>query len=179
MKTAKIFCLLLALCLCAALFAACAKTGPAGTPSASDPSASSDTTADASPQQTVDPSDIYAPENRVPAAFAGTYISGSCSIEAVAVSETEMRFTVRWNASETEARVWEMSGTFSSDRLSVAFDDCAYKDVTYGADGSVASETVRYQNGTGSIQFYDFMSLCWTDDQDHAASGMTFARTAE
>ena len=186
MKASKPICLLLALLLCAGLFAACAKepaetTAPpadADTTAAPDETTAAEEETSAEETPTVDPNDIFEAANRVPARFAGTYVSGRCSIEAVAVSETEMKFTVRWGADAAESRVWEMSGTMDPDTLNVAFTDCVCKDVTYGADGAVVEETLQYENGSGSIQFYDFTSLCWTDDRDHVASGLTFVLSA-
>ena len=56
---------------------------------------------------------------------------------------------------------------------------CAGKEAPAGSeaaeDGSVESETVIYENGTGTITFSDTdYSLTWADNEEHIADGITF-----
>ena len=60
------------------------------------------------------------------------------------------------------------------------YADCVRKDVVYNEDGTIESETIVYENGSGTITFSsEDYSLTWDDAEEHIADGMIFAGGAE
>lgn len=179
MKLTKLLCLTLTLVLLTAVFAGCKtdKTDDATeaeTTTAAETEAQTETETEAAASETDETAEI-AEADRIPANFAGDYQFERCSIEVTAQSDTEMKFLVHWGSSAMESRQWEMSGTFDPDTLRVNYSDCVCKDLVADENGNI-TETVVYENGIGRIQFYDFDSLGWMDEQDNAASGMEFTK---
>lgn len=107
--------------------------------------------------------------------FIGEYSCGRATIRVEAEGADGAAFSVHWGSSYNEAAEWTMSGKLDPDTLKVEYDDCRSAAVTYNDDGSVASETVNYENGKGSFTFNgEDYSLTWQDDEENAAEGMTF-----
>ena len=194
MNIKKWICVFLALALCAAVFAACAKTPvnePEQTTAAEDvaaddttaeAAAADDTTAEAAPaddtadETAEDEAVIEIPEaDRTTANLAGTYSNDRCNIVVEAVDESTLKFSVHWANSVSQANEWEMSGTFDPDTLRVNYSDCVCKTVFYAEDGT-ATEQVEYEDGVGRIQFRDLSSLVWNDEQGNMGLGLTFTK---
>ena len=109
--------------------------------------------------------------------FVGKYGSGRATIEVGADGAEGATVKITWGSSASEQGVWEMSGPFDTDTLTITYDNCVNKDVTYDETGEVTDEKVVYENGTGSLVFEDKegqTELRWTDDQEHIADDMVF-----
>jgi len=107
--------------------------------------------------------------------FIGTYACGRAGMEVQAEGMDGARILVHWGSSAWESANWEMSGRLDPDTLVLTYADCKKTIVTFAEDGESSTETVEYENGTGTITFNgtDY-SLTWQDDQENAAEGMVF-----
>ncbi len=106
--------------------------------------------------------------------FVGNYACGRASILVEADGADGAKLTVNWGSSAAEHSEWTMSGKFDPDTLTIEYVDGVRRDVVFAADGSVASETVVYENGFGTVHF-DNGDLYWKDDEEHVADDMVFA----
>lgn len=105
--------------------------------------------------------------------FVGTYAKDRCSILVEAQGQNNAKFTVMWGSSAAEHSEWTMSGKLDTETLTVDYTDCVKKDVVFKEDGTIDTETVIYENGTGTFKF-DGSTLTWTDNNENAADGMVF-----
>ena len=108
--------------------------------------------------------------------FIGPYAYGSAGMYIEADGMHNARVSVAWGSSAREHSEWTMSGPFDEETLTITYSDCVRKDIVFNEDGSVKSETIAYENGTGTITFRDNgdLSLVWKDDQDHMADNGVF-----
>ena len=107
--------------------------------------------------------------------FVGTYGCDRATVIVECKGADEAQFTVTWGSSAATHAEWTMSGKLDTDKLTVDYTDCVKKEVTFNEDGSVASEDVIYEDGTGTISFSaDEYVLTWDDAKEHAAEGMIF-----
>ena len=155
----KMFSMLLVLAMLFSLAACAAKSEPAGSePAGSEPAAAEDG------------------QNPV-MNFVGNYACDRASILVEADGADGAKLTVNWGSSAWEHSEWTMSGKFDPDTLTIEYSDCVRKDVAFAEDGSVASETVVYENGVGTVHFEND-NLYWKDDEEHMADDMVFVNTA-
>ena len=107
--------------------------------------------------------------------FIGIYGAGRATMQVEAEGAEDAKITVTWGSSAWENSEWVMSGKLDTETLTVSYTNCVRTDRVYGEDGSISSENVAYENGTGRILFSatDY-SLTWEDDQENVAEGMTF-----
>ena len=109
--------------------------------------------------------------------FVGNYACDRASILVEADGADGAKLSVNWGSSAWEHSEWTMSGKFDPDTLTIEYSDCVRKDVAFAEDGSVASETVVYENGMGTVHFEND-NLYWKDDEEHMADDMVFVNTA-
>ena len=109
--------------------------------------------------------------------FVGIYARDRASIEVGATDQIDgVKITVTWGSSAWEHSEWVMTGRFDTETLTVAYDDCVRTDYVFKEDGSVDTETVVYEDGTGTITFSDEdgLTLTWDDEMEHIADDMIF-----
>lgn len=109
--------------------------------------------------------------------FIGVYASGRASMKVEAADEQDgVKISVTWSSSAAEHSEWVMTGKFDADKLTVDYKDCVRTDYVFNEDGSVQSETVVYENGEGTVTFYDGekLSLTWDDAEEDVAADMVF-----
>lgn len=107
--------------------------------------------------------------------FVGTYGCDRATMIVECKDADEAQFTVTWSSSAATHAEWTMSGKLDTDKLTVDYTDCVKKEVTFNEDGSVASEDVIYEDGTGTITFSaEDYTLTWDDAKEHVADGMVF-----
>lgn len=107
--------------------------------------------------------------------FVGTYGCERATMIVECKGADEAQFTVTWSGSAATHAEWTMSGKLDTDKLTVDYTDCVKKEVTFNEDGSIASEDVIYENGTGTIRFSaDEYALTWDDAKEHVADDMVF-----
>ena len=166
MKIKKIAVVLLAIVLCAGVFAACKNEPPQET--AAPDLTQTEPTATEEPAQTEEDTSVDA-QTPTP---AGSYTSGRCHITVTAESENTLAFVIRWGASAMEANGWEMSGVYDPETGVVEYENCVNAISEYTNEGE-ETKTVNYENGTGRFLFRDG-NLTWEDDQENIADGMVF-----
>ena len=109
--------------------------------------------------------------------FIGFY---TCDMANVFIEATDGKdgahAQVTWESGGQENDVWDMTGTFDPDSLTIAYNDCVKTHYVYQEDGEVESMEDEYTGGTGVITFSDGdgISLTWQDDQENIADGMVF-----
>lgn len=108
--------------------------------------------------------------------FIGIYGCGRATMTVEADGMDGARINVHWASSAFEHGEWNMSGKFDMDTLTVEYADCVKKDVVYKDEGVIESETIEYENGTGSITFKNAnpLAIIWKDDQEHVADDSVF-----
>ena len=109
--------------------------------------------------------------------FAGDYVYARARMNVSCEDTGDAKFFVTWSSSAAEHSEWEMSGRLDPETLSVAYDNCTMKTIVFNENGEIESETVDYENGTGTIVFTDepgSLALTWTDDQGITAENTVF-----
>lgn len=106
--------------------------------------------------------------------FIGNYQHDRCSILIEADGKDGAKAHVHWGSSASESTEWEMSGAFDTNTLTFTYDNGVKKDVVYKGDGAIESETVDYENSTGTMVFKDDGTLIWTDDKDENIKELVF-----
>ena len=108
--------------------------------------------------------------------FIGPYAYDRVGMYIEADGGHNARVSVAWGSSAREHSEWFMSGPFDEKTLTITYSNCVRKDVTFNENGDVESETIAYENGTGTITFREGeeASLIWKDNQDHIADNGVF-----
>lgn len=108
--------------------------------------------------------------------FIGPYGYYRAGMEISAQGRHNAQAVVTWASSAWEYSEWTMSGPFDEETLTITYTDCVKKNYTYNENGEIASETVAYENGSGTITFRDGpeLSLTWKDDQENIADDAVF-----
>ena len=108
--------------------------------------------------------------------FIGPYAYGSAGMYIEAGGGHDARVSVAWGSSTGKRSEWIMSGPFDEKTLTITYSNCVRKDLVFNENGDVESETIAYENGTGTITFQEGenTSLVWKDDQDHMADNAVF-----
>ncbi len=97
--------------------------------------------------------------------FIGPYVSGRARALVECVGDDGAKITIEWGGSAWELARWVMSGRLDTDTLTVEYSDCVKSIVTYGDGGSLVSEDVEYENGSGRVVFGEDLTLTWQGDQ--------------
>lgn len=105
--------------------------------------------------------------------FIGSYAVGRANIDVSCEGQSDAKFLVTWGSSAFETSSWEMSGTLDTNTLTVPYSNCTRTDIVFSEDGS-ETDTVVYENGTGTFTFHEDGSLTWQDDMENAAEDMVF-----
>ncbi len=161
----KVFVLLLAVLMVCSLAACAAKQdAPAGS-AAPEGSAA---------QEAAGPDDGQNPAMN----FIGTYGKDRATIFVETDGQENAKITVSWAGSAFENAEWVMTGKLDGETLKLDYSDCVKRVLVFKEDGSVESETVEYENGTGTITFQvddsGATTLLWDDAQEHIADGAEF-----
>ena len=129
--------------------------------------------------------------------FVGVYAKDRCQINVMPLEDDYADFVVTWSNNAASHDEWHMSGKFDPETLSVTYDNCTKKEVVFKTDGSIESEEIKYENGTGTFTFNpdtnansvifwmigstgtftfnpDTNVLTWKDDIENAADGIVF-----
>ena len=137
----KTLSILLALCLCFALFAACGKTD-----------------APAEPVQ----EDGQNPVMNI----IGTYQNDRCTMTVEAVGTNGAKISAYWGDTARDGFQWELTGTFDDATNRINYADANKTSVTYTDVDQFTENEVLFDNGKGYIQVNDDYTLTWNDEQD-------------
>ena len=108
--------------------------------------------------------------------FIGPYAWSRASAMVEAAGSNGARISIDWASSAAEGSRWVMTGELDPETLTVKYTDCVKTDYVFGEDGEIESETVRYENGTGTITFQSegAPSFTWQDDMENIAEDAVF-----
>ena len=95
----------------------------------------------------------------------GPYVSDRARAQVECCGDDGAKITIEWGGSAWEMARWVMTGRFDTETLTVEYTDCVKSILTYGDDGSLVSEEVEYENGTGRVVFDGADSFTWKGDQ--------------
>lgn len=176
MKNLRWICLILSLLMVCSLAACGTAPAPAqdgdGTPAPA-PTESAPVTS-AEPESTPEPVGEEDGQNPI-MNFIGSYACGRASIDVEPLGTEGAKFLVHWGSSAWESANWEMSGRLDPETLILSYSDCKKYILSFSEDGESSTETVEYENGTGTFTFNgEDYSLTWQDDQENAAEGLVF-----
>ena len=111
--------------------------------------------------------------------FAGEYAAGRAQLIVKPLGNSKAKMTLTWAASATEASVWEMTGVFDPDEMTIVYEGAVKTTTEYsGDDGTTSSETVDYEDGTG---YFDVkkddagnVTLKWHDSKAGEGADLVF-----
>ena len=108
--------------------------------------------------------------------FIGPYAWSRASAMVEAAGSNGARISIDWASSAAEGSRWVMTGELDTETLTVKYTDCVKTDYVFGEDGEIESETVQYENGTGTITFHDDgpLTFTWQDDMENIAEDAVF-----
>ena len=107
--------------------------------------------------------------------FIGTYDCERAHMTVECEGTDSAKVTVLWGGGAWDDSVWTMSGKLDTQTLTVDYNNGKRSNRHFNDDGTLAEETVIYENGTGKIVFHpDDNSVTWQDDTEHVADDMVF-----
>ena len=107
--------------------------------------------------------------------FVGEYQSGRAHAVVECLGKDEALITIQWGGSASETAQWLIIGRLDTETLTIEYSGCAKSILTYGEDGEVLSESVEYEDGTGTIVFhYEENSFTWHEDQSVYEEDLVF-----
>lgn len=126
------------------------------------------------------------PQSDIPLAtyIAGTYYGNYPAERAVmyveASQDDTVKITVRWGSSAMSAVEWTMSGICEEqgDSIVISYQDGMCREVEYHSDGTIASETTQYTQGTGTITFTGTTAE-WSTSSEDFEGALVFEYFAE
>ena len=106
--------------------------------------------------------------------YIGDYVCDRAQAHVELLDDDRVKVTIRWGGGAKSEATWTMTGKINEDKLSLYYTDSVKKVINYKDDGSVESEKVEYENGTGHIKFKDNYTIVWLDDQGDSNGEMVF-----
>ena len=109
--------------------------------------------------------------------FIGNYTNGRAMMNVSCIGRDQAAVTITWAGSALDSATWTMSGPVqvSNEGISFSYSNCTKEVVSYAEDGTLISDTVEYQGGSGSIDFLTSdNNAYWYDSQENASNGESF-----
>ncbi len=105
--------------------------------------------------------------------WIGKYAAGRPWAEVECYGKDSARITIYWSGSAAEHAEWEIIGKLDLDTLTIRYTDAVKKTITY-TDEENFTETVDYEDGTGTIVFDEGLSFTWHEDQAEDGGDLVF-----
>ena len=105
--------------------------------------------------------------------WIGKYAAGRPWAEVECYGKDSARITIYWSGSAAEHAEWEIIGKLDLDTLTIRYTDAVKKTITY-TDEENFTETVDYEDGTGTIVFGEGLTFVWHEDQSEYDEDFTF-----
>ena len=107
--------------------------------------------------------------------FVGPYTADKAEMMVEASDKKDAQISISQKSDASKESVWTMSGEFNEDTFSVEYSDGKKTEYEYADDGTIKSETVTYEDGTGRIIFNPQDGTCvWEDEKEHVADALIF-----
>jgi hypothetical protein len=105
-------------------------------------------------------------------------IAGRGNIEITKRGDERYDVRIHWGAGATEMHFWQMTASPAGSNT-LRYEDCRYSVITLPEDETGEdTETVQYENGTGSFTLLSTNELTWQDDTGHAGDNVLFISAA-
>lgn len=104
--------------------------------------------------------------------FIGVYHCDLANINVQSDGNDTAKVVVIWGDGYSSSSEWNMTIKWNDD-MKFEYKDCVKKTSTYNEDAELESETVDYEDGTGSFEFNN-NEIIWHDDKEYIADGMVF-----
>ena len=105
--------------------------------------------------------------------WIGRYSAGRPWAEVECYGKDSARILIHWSSSYAEYTEWEIIGKLDPDTLTIRYTDAVKKTITY-TDEETFTETVDYEDGTGTIVFDQGTSFTWHEDQSEDGGDLVF-----
>ena len=105
--------------------------------------------------------------------WVGRYSAGRPWAEVECYGKDSARILIHWSSSYAEYTEWEIIGKLDPDTLTIRYTDAVKKTITY-TDEETFTETVDYEDGTGTIVFDQGTSFTWHEDQSEDGGDLVF-----
>lgn len=103
-------------------------------------------------------------------------IAGRCRIEiAKGAEEGKYDVSIHWSSSAWQTSVWTMTAEAAGNGAELRYENGKQTIETWGSEGKV-SETVEYENGTGTFSLLSTYELVWNDEAGHAADDLPYIK---
>ncbi len=116
-------------------------------------------------QESVEPAEEEDGQNPV-MNFVGEYQCDRAHAVVEAEGKDIARVVITWGGSAWEQGCWVMSAPLDPETLRMDYANCTMTELVYKDDGTLDTETVVYEGGTGYFQFNEGSSFVWHDDQE-------------
>ena len=103
-------------------------------------------------------------------------IAGRCGIEISKGSEEGIyNVLINWGAGASETVVWTMTAKATGKGAELRYTDGKMSDIVFSS-ADQSTETVMYEDGTGSFDLLSTYELVWNDETGHAADNLLYVK---
>lgn len=105
--------------------------------------------------------------------------AGRGNIEIIKHGDDLYDVQIHWGAGATEMYFWQMTASPAASNI-LQYQNCRHSIITLPEDETGEdTETVQYENGTGSFTLLSTNELTWQDDTGHAGDNVLFISAAK
>ena len=93
----------------------------------------------------------------------------------ISKAEEDGKYNVKihWGSSAFESYNWSMTAVSTGNGAELRYEDCTLIDLVFTSEEE-STETVVYENGTGTFNLLSTYELVWNDETGHAADDTVF-----
>ena len=106
--------------------------------------------------------------------FVGEYQCDRAHASVECFGYDEAWITIDWGSSAWELTRWIIVGRLNPETLTIAYEGSSKANLVYDDSGEIKSEETLYENGTGTITFYEDGSFTWHEDLSENDTDMIF-----
>lgn len=105
----------------------------------------------------------------------GEKVVGRCGITIEKGEDDKYQISIHWSSSAFESSEWTMTAVSTGNGSEIRYEDCEKKDIKFTSN-TESTETVVYQNGTGTFGLLSTYELYWNDETEHIADDLVFIK---
>lgn len=105
----------------------------------------------------------------------GEKFVGRCGITIEKDENDIYHISIHWASSAFESNNWTMTAVPTGNGSEIRYEDCEKKVITFTSE-TESTETIVYQNGTGTFGLLSTNELQWNDEVEHAADDLVFIK---
>lgn len=110
--------------------------------------------------------------------YIGNYSNGRAIMNVSCIGTDQASIKITWSGNAADSSVWTMSGnvTTTPEAVTVTYNNCIKRSVSYAEDGTITSDTTEYTGGSGTIDFMaDDYNAYWHDSQENISGEVPFS----